>query len=109
VPIGEEIVIKAENFETEEFSIYDYILNTNGEILYEEKMTQTSELAVENGEANISLSSHPAAFLSSNSEDYEPGKTIRGLLVRADINGASFAFAFILRTDAGEFPQSDIE
>ena len=55
------------------------------------------------GTATITLSSHPAAFLSSNSEDYEPGKVIRGIVVRADIEGSSFAFAFIFRTDAGKF------
>jgi len=103
VALGEEIAIKSENFQTEEFAISGYILKGNGEIRYAEKMAQTSVIPVNGGTAAITLSSHPAAFLSSNSEDYEPGKVIRGIVVRTDIEGASVAFAFILRTDAGKF------
>jgi hypothetical protein len=103
VPLGEDIIINAENFQTEEFSLTDYILKENGEIRYQEKVAQTSEIPMNDGAATYTLISHPAAFLSSNSEDYEQGKAIRGIVVRADIEGSSFAFAFILRTDAGKF------
>lgn len=103
VPLDEEIIINAENFQAVEFSITDYILKENGEIRYQEKVAQTSAIPVEGGVAAYNLTSHPAAFLSSNSEDYEPGKVIRGIMVRADIEGSSFTFGFILRTDAGKF------
>jgi len=103
VPLEEEIAINAENFQTEEFSITDYILKENGEIRYQEKVAQSSVIPVEGGAAAYTLTSHPAAFLSSNSEDYEPGKSIRSIVVRADIEGSTFAFALILRTDAGKF------
>ena len=109
VPIGEEIVIKAENFETEEFSITDYILKENGEIRYDEKVAQTSVIPVNDGAVSFPLPSHFAAFLSSDSEDYKPGKTIRGFVVRAEIDDAPFAFAFILRTDAEMVIETDNE
>lgn len=102
IPLGEEITIKAENFSTEEFAVHDYILKKNGEIRYDEKLAQISELPAEQGAAAFELSSHPAVFLSSDSYDYEPGNVIRGFVIRADIDGASFAFAFIARTDAGK-------
>lgn len=101
VDLGEEITIKAENFKTEKFAISDYVLKDNGEIRYQEKTAQKSEIQVTDAAAAFDLNSHPAVFLSSYSGDYEPGKTIRGFVVRSDIDGASFAFAFILRTDAG--------
>lgn len=103
VPLDEDIIISAENFQTENFSISDYILKENGEIRYQEKVAQTSVIRVNDGTAAYTLTSHSAVFLSSNSEDYEPGNVIRGIVVRADIEGASFAFAFILRTDVGKF------
>ncbi len=103
VLLDEDIIISAENFQAAEFSATDYILKENGEIRYQEKTAQTSVIPVNDGTAAYTLTSHPAAFLSSNSEDYEPGKSIRGILVRADIEGSSFAFAVILRTDTGKF------
>jgi len=103
VPLGEDIIINAENFQTEEFSLTDYILKENGEIRYQEKVAQASEISMNDGEAAYPLTSHPAAYLSSNSEDYKQGEVIRGIVVRADIEGSSFAFAIILRTDVGKF------
>lgn len=103
VPLGEDIIINAGNFQTEEFSISDYILKENGEIRYQEKVAQTSEIPMNDGEAAYPLTSHPASYLSSNSEDYKQGEVIRGIVVRADIEGSSFAFAIILRTDVGKF------
>lgn len=109
VALDEEIVIKAENFQTKEFSVTDYILKENGEIRYDEKVAQTSALPVDEATAVFSLPSNPAALLSSYSGDYEPGRSIRGFVVRAEIDGAPFAFAFILRTDAGVIQQEDPE
>lgn len=100
VALKETITIEAENFQTEEFTVSDYILTKTGAFRYDEKVVQTSVVPLNDGKATITLSSNPAANLSSNSEDYEPGKTIRGFVLRADIEGSSFTFAFIVRSDA---------
>lgn len=100
VALNKIITIEAENFQTEEFTIYDYILTKTGTIRYNEKVVQTSVVLVNEGKANITLLPNPAVSLSSNSEDYLPGKTIRCFLIRTNIEDSSFAFAFILRTDA---------
>jgi hypothetical protein len=100
VALNEIITIEAENFVTEEFTASDYILTKTGSFRYDEKVVQTSVVPLKEGKANIALSSNPAANLSSNSEDYEPGRTIRGFVLRANIEGSSFTFAFIVRTDA---------
>lgn len=110
VPLDSVITLKAENFRTEEFSLSDNILNNNGELFYREDTALTSVVPVKEGIAEFSLPEHPAAFLSSvhpaslqisDGENDEPDGTILGIVARADIDGASFAFAFILRTDAG--------
>lgn len=100
IGLNEKIIIKTENFKTEEFKIFDYILTEDGCIRYQEKLTQTSVIPVEDRIAAFTLAPNPAALLSSSSVDYEPGKTMRGFVLRADIHGSPFAFAFILRTDA---------
>lgn len=107
IALDDEIVITAENFQTEEFSVTDYILREDGAIRYDERVAQTTVLSVTDGAAAFDLSSNPASMLSSFSGDYEPGKSIRGFVVRADIDGAPFAFAFILRTDPGIILEQD--
>ena len=101
LPLGENIKLDAVNFQTEEFKITDYILMETGEIRYDEKVAQQLVLPVDGSSASMNLQSNDAAFLSSDSDDYEPGKTIRGMVIRADIEDAPFAFAIIFRTDAG--------
>lgn len=100
IALGKKITIETENFQTEEFSVFDYILTKTGKIRYDEKVVHTSVVQVNNGKATITLVPNFAVNLSSNSEDYEPGKTTRGFVIRANIEGSSFAFAFILRADA---------
>lgn len=99
VSLNEKITIKAENFQTDELEVFDYILTRTGTIRYNEKSVLTSVIPVNEGKATITLSTSPAAYASSNSEDYLPGNTIRCFIIRTDIEGSSFAFAFILRTD----------
>jgi type I restriction-modification system DNA methylase subunit len=100
VALNEKITIKTENFQTKELVITDYILTKTGAIRYDERVAQTSVVPVDDGVATMTLPRNLAVHLSSNSEDYKPGKTIRGMVIRTDINGSSFTFAFILRSDA---------
>lgn len=100
VSLNELITIEAENFQTKELAVFDYILTRTGTIRYNDKLVQSSVIPVNEGKATMNLSRNPAVNLSSNSEDYLPGKTIRCFVIRTDIEGSSFAFAFILRTDA---------
>lgn len=100
ISLNEIVTIEAENFQTEEFAVFDYILTRTGTIRYNEKAVQTSVAPVKDGKATITLSTNLAVNLSSNSEDYLPGKTIRCFVIRTDIESSSFTFAFILRTDA---------
>lgn len=100
VSLNELITIEAENFQTKELAVLDYILTRTGTIRYNEKSVQASVVPMNEGKATITLSPNPAVNLSSNSEDYLPGKSIRCFVIRTDIEGSSFVFAFVLRTDA---------
>jgi hypothetical protein len=100
IALNGKIIIEAENFKTEELTVSDYILRSDGTFRYGDRATNTSVVPVKKGRAALSLSANPAASLSSNSSDYLPGKTVRGFIIQTDIEGSSFTFAFILRTDA---------
>ena len=99
VSIGDEVVITLENFEAEEFKIYDDLLAQDGTFLYSEKSTTEFDLNVENGEVRFTVPSNPWVHLSSNSESYEPGHVIRAFTIRTEINKSKFAFAFVIRTN----------
>lgn len=98
VAINDTITIETDNFKTDEFKVFDYILNQTGEILYYE-LGQKSTIAVEYGKSTIVLPTNMAFSLSSNSEDYLPGRTLRCFVLRSEMNDSTFTFAFILRTD----------
>lgn len=98
VAINDTITIETDNFKTDEFKVFDYILNQTGEILYYE-LGQKSTIAVEYGKSTIVLPTNMAFSLSSNSEDYLPGRTLRCFVLRPEMNDSTFTFAFILRTD----------
>jgi hypothetical protein len=100
VALGDEVVIEATNFDTELFTVEDAILKQDGTFKYNEKSTNVYDVEVVDGIAKFDIPGHAAAHLSSNSEDYKPGHTIRAFVLRAKIDKADFAFAFVIRTNA---------
>ncbi|HSN66237.1 MAG TPA: hypothetical protein VLS94_06325, partial [Fusibacter sp.] len=100
VALGEEVVIDATNFETELFTVEDAILKQDGTFKYGEQSTTVYEVEVVDGIAKFQLPDHFATSLSSNTEDYKPGHTIRAFVLRAKIDKADFVFAFVIRTNA---------
>ncbi len=98
--LGEEVVIEATNFETDFFTVEDAILKQDGTFKYGEQSTNSYELEVVDGIAKFEIPDHFATSLSSNSEDYKPGHTIRAFVLRAKIDKADFVFAFVIRTNA---------
>lgn len=100
IDLTEIITIVAENFETKKYTISDYILTTTGTFRYNTKSVLTSVVPVNYRKSTMVLTRNPSASLSSNSYDYMAGKSIRCFVIRTDIDGSPFTFAFILRTDA---------
>jgi len=93
IDFGETIEIEALNFETNEFEIYDYIVDENGNIVSDYNIDPFIITSVDDGKAE---------FILEDSEDLESyrdylveGKSIHCLLFRSKINNSSFAFAML--------------
>lgn len=100
VALGDEVVIEATNFDTNSVTVEDAILKQDGTFKYGEQSTVIYEVEVVDGIAKFQIPDHFATSLSSNSEDYKPGHTIRAFVLRAKIDKADFVFAFVIRTNA---------
>jgi len=98
--LGEEVVIEATNFDTDSITVEDAILKQDGTFKYGEQSTNVYEIEVVDGIAKFEIPDHFATSLSSNSEDYKPGHTIRAFVIRTEIDKSDFAFAFVIRTNA---------
>ncbi|GAA0720104.1 hypothetical protein GCM10008905_08950 [Clostridium malenominatum] len=91
---GEKIEIEAINFKTNEFEIYDYIVDESGNIVSDYDINPLILTSVEDRNTE---------FIFEKSEDLEryydymvEGKSIHCLLIRSKINKSSFAFATLV-------------
>jgi hypothetical protein len=90
-------------------ALYDKIINTDGTSRYAEQVTEELPLAINGGTLSSEFVANPAAFLSSNSEDYEDGNTYRGFYLRCKWeNGNDCEYGFVVRTDAGSIANTAI-
>jgi hypothetical protein len=94
IDFGEKIEMEALNFDTNEFEIYDYIVDENGNIVSEYNVVPFTITSVDDGKAE---------FIIEDSEDLDSyrdyrveGKSIHCLLFRSKINNSSFAFATLV-------------
>lgn len=99
VKLGDEVVIRFENFEAKNVTVTEDLLKQEGTFLYGDKSTVIHEVKVEKDGVSFELPNNWAVHLSSNSESYKPGHVIRAFVVRAEINKSDFAFAFVIRTN----------
>ena len=82
------------------FTVEDAILKQDGTFKYGEQSTTVYDVEVVDGIAKFQIPDHFGTSLSSNTEDYKPGRTIRAFVLRAKIDKADFVFAFVIRTNA---------
>lgn len=98
IKLGETIQINTGNEDNNTYQLKDYILNEDGTLKYEKKTIKSTEIKFDKGVGSFVLNENLWANLSSNSADYEPGKSIRGFhLMYKD---KKEEYAFIVRTDA---------
>lgn len=97
VKLGETIQIEFNNTVTNTYQLKDYILKEDGTPKYEEKTIKTTNIKFDKGIGSFVLNENIWVNFSSNSKDYEPGKTIRGFrLICEDIDKE---YVFIIKTD----------
>ncbi len=99
VKLGEEIKISIAGETPDACELYDYILNDAGSLKYENQTNRTM-ISFIDGQATFILKQNLWANLSSNSDDYEQGETIRGFKLVCSWANEEQEFAFIIRTDA---------
>ena len=83
-----------------ELTVYDRILTNTGSDKYAADATETINLNLTENKCGFDLTENPAAMASSDSEDYESGKTIRGFSFSVKYEGKEYLYAFAVRTDA---------
>ncbi len=107
VKLGESVQIQLEKGASAVYELTDVLLREDGGYKY--KMPDDKPLVIEfsSGSGSFVLKENIAAFLSSNTKDYEPGAIIRGFkLTEQGDGGEKREYYFVLRTDAESVRQS---
>lgn len=92
-----------------EMKLSEYILNTSGGLKYSSPTDRILNLNTKNNKADFKIESNLADYLSSNSNDYGEGKSIRGYQLECEfydsLSESSYykTYYFILRTDTSSF------
>lgn len=97
---GKEFVIEFNGTVPDSAELQDHILDAEGNVKYTQREIRTYPIEFKNKRGSFVLSSHPAAFLSSNSSDYEPGASVRGFRLLCRWGENECEYAFIIRTTA---------
>ncbi|MDF1618635.1 hypothetical protein [Petrocella sp. FN5] len=102
VALGEVIEITFEkNQVPDEVRLYDYVLDEKGRPKYSSKEILQREIAIEDGTGSFILEGHMATMLSSSSDDYLSGKSIRGFKLICRWGEDECEYGFIIKSDAG--------
>lgn len=99
VDLGDEVIIRFENFNATHVRVTEDLLNREGKFLYDEKSTLMHDVELNEDEIRFLMKSNWAVHLSSNSESYKPGHVIKCYVIRAEVDRSDFAFAFVVRTN----------
>ncbi|MDD4658004.1 MAG: hypothetical protein PHW26_03050 [Eubacteriales bacterium] len=83
-----------------QFDIEDILLNMDGSPKYRKGLSASIDLVHHGNTVSFKLPTNPNAFLSSNSEDYLPGRTLRGFRLTFERDHQAFSYLLVLRTDA---------
>ena len=97
IDFGDKISLEALNFETDEFEIYDYIVDESGNIVSDYGADPTAITLSDNGNAEFVF--EKIENLDMYNDYMVEGKSIHCLLVRCKINKSSFAFGTLVLGD----------
>ncbi len=100
IKLGTIIEIEIKGRVPDTVELRDYVLNESGVIKYTSREVIIIPFTFYNRKGAFMLEMNPAVFLSFNSEDYLPGKTMRGFRLICSWGGNQCEYGFIIRTDA---------
>lgn len=78
----------------------DVLLNMDGSPKYRTEPITDVNHVHQGSRISFKLYTHPGVFLSSDSEDYLPGRTLRGFRLAFELDSQEFSYLLVLRTDA---------
>ncbi len=94
INFGEKMEIKALNFQTNEFQIYDYIVDEDGNIVSDYNVEPFIITSIDDERAEFIFEERED--LEKHQDYFVEGKSIHCLLFRSKINKSSFAFATLV-------------
>ena len=94
IDFGDKISLEALNFETDEFEIYDYIVDESGNIVSDYSAGPTAVTLADDGNAEFVF--EKIENLEIYNDYIVEGKSIHCLLVRCKINKSWFAFGTLV-------------
>lgn len=100
IKLGEAFQINFKGNAPDSFELKDYLLKENGDAKYTGKEVKKIPVSLTVGKGTFKLEPNGAELLSSDSRDYEPGKTIRGFKLICRFGNNECEYGFIIRTDA---------
>lgn len=100
VKIGEVVSINFGEIPTDQFVLYDYVLNEDGSIKFSSLATETVPIHVSENVGTFKLNENLSSNFSSNSKDYEPGNLLRGFRLITTFGDKQQEYAFVIKSDA---------
>ncbi len=101
VPPGETVTIdSSRNIPENDITLYDVILDENGNERYTDKEVKSYKLQANGGSVAFELKENTAASLSSDSSSYEKGGIIRGFCFVTKDEDKDNLYRFVIKTDA---------
>lgn len=98
VPSGETLWLEFPGETPDTVEVRDTLLNADGSPKYAASATQTYAVTKKDEAFCMALEPHPAAYLSSDSKDYEKGASYRGLQLVCRWGDTESAYAFAVRS-----------
>jgi hypothetical protein len=92
---GDTIEIDIQNKEVSSAVLYDYILNGDGSMRYNDDMTTKSSIVLSQGKYSLKLGKSLAEILGS--ADAKGESLLRGMRLNFEIGGISYDFAFLIK------------
>ena len=100
IQLGSDVTVTFDGPVPSTVQFEDVVLNMDGSPKYRKGSNTIVDLVHQGNTVSFKLPTNPDAFLSSNSEDYLPGRTLRGFHLTFELDGQALSYLLVLRTDA---------
>lgn len=99
--LGAKITLTLPGDLPDEVRLFDHVLSRDGNVRYTHREIVERPVTIEKASISFVVSGHWATHLSSNSDDYRPGKSYRGFRLAFRYGEQWEEHYFLFRSDAG--------